>query len=64
MGDTADEIAKMSELIHSARNRAETAQILLDMKREDLMITSLEDLFCGCQLMLDYCVDSPLLQEG
>jgi len=55
--DTADEIASLDELLFSMANRVELAQLALERGRKDLAITVIEDMFVGCQLMVDeHCV--------
>uniref|UniRef100_A0A6M3IWU4 Uncharacterized protein n=1 Tax=viral metagenome TaxID=1070528 RepID=A0A6M3IWU4_9ZZZZ len=54
--DTADKVATLKECLYSTINRAKTALILIDAN-PDLLPTCLEDLFAGCQILLDeHCV--------
>lgn len=55
--DTADQIASIDELLYSMANRVELAQLALERGRKDLAITAIEDMFVGCQLMIDeHCI--------
>ena len=56
MDDTAQEIASLEDLLHSAHNRVEIAQILLKLGREELLPTVLEDFLVGCQFITDFCI--------
>lgn len=57
MKDTAEEVANLDELIHSAINRLEAARFLIQNGRVEWAITSLEDLFYGVQMIIDeYCI--------
>ena len=58
MKDTADEVAVLEECLKSTINRARIALYLLEENCQDLMPTILEDLFCGCQMIMDnYCIE-------
>ena len=57
MKDTAQEVADLIDLLHSAKNRVAIADILLEQDRWDLLPTILEELYCGTQLIIDkYCI--------
>ena len=56
MRDVMDEVAGISDLLYSAGNRIETAKILLQVNREDLLATTLEDFFYGAQLIMEHCI--------
>ena len=43
----------LEERIKSTRNRTEIALLLIEKNREDLLPTVLEDMFYGCQVILD-----------
>jgi len=55
--DTANEVAPLGELLHSAECRVKIARMLLASERWDLLPTVLEDLHYGTQMMMDkHCV--------
>lgn len=54
--DIAQEVAPLEDLLYSAGNRIKIANILLNQKQFDLLPTVLEDLFYGCQLILEHCI--------
>ena len=55
--DTADEVATLEECLKSTINRAKIALYLSEENCLDWLPTILEDLFVGCQIILDnFCV--------
>ncbi len=46
----------LQKRLETTINRANIALLLLRMNREDLIYTVLEDLACGIQWIIDYCV--------
>ena len=55
--DVADEVAPLEELLKTAINRAKIALMLVELNQEALLPTILEDLFRGCQDIIDHhCV--------
>jgi hypothetical protein len=55
--DIADEVATLEECLTSIRNRTDTALLLLNLNREDLIYTTLEDIGYSAQTMIErYCV--------
>jgi len=57
MGNITYEIAPLKDLLYSAGNRVKIAEILLERGDTELLPTVLEDLFYGCQLILEHCVE-------
>ncbi|KKL49049.1 hypothetical protein LCGC14_2319400 [marine sediment metagenome] len=56
--DTADEVATLEDCLKSTINRAKIALYLKEENCLDLLPTILEDLFCGCQLIMDnFCIE-------
>ena len=57
MNDTANEVSSLEELLETAIKRALIAIVVIESHKDALLPTILEDLFCGCQIILDtYCV--------
>lgn len=57
MEDPVHQICPLEDLLFTAGKRVEIAKELLKLKRYDLLPTILEDLFHGCQTILDdFCV--------
>ena len=57
MKDTAEEVGTLKACLHSTKCRAEIAMELLALEKWDLLPTILEDLYCGCQILLDnFCI--------
>ena len=54
--DVAQQVAPLKDLLYSAGNRIKIAEILLEFGEDELLPTVLEDLFYGCQLILEHCV--------
>ena len=54
--DVADEVAPLEELLKTTINRAKIALVLVELNQETLLPTILEDLFSGCQTILDFCI--------
>ena len=55
--DTANQVGSLAECLYATANRVKIAQILLDLNQDELLPTILEDIFVGCQFMLDrFCV--------
>ena len=54
--DVANEVAPLEELLKTAINRAKIALMLVELNQETLLPTILEDLFAGCQTILDFCI--------
>ena len=57
MKDPAHQICPLEDMLFSAGKKVEIAQVLLKLKRYDLLPTILEDLFHSCQTILDdHCI--------
>lgn len=50
---------ELIERLKTTKNRAEIALLLIEMKRDDLVFTVMEDLAYGVQIITDkFCVNS------